>query len=163
MPLHNIPDSIYPLYDARWEHDSCGTGFVAEISGDASHLLIQTALQALAHLTHRGAQDADAETSDGAGLLTQIPRTLLCEELQTQQAPISNPEDLALGMFFLPDHAYVESRQIIEQVLKEAGLAGAQSSLLHFRDPPIDYTVLRARALSTAPRISPGPLTRPLD
>src|SRR2546428_7604329 len=132
MHVHNIPDSIYPLYDARWEHDSCGTGFVAQISGEASHLLIQTALQALAHLTHRGAQDADAETSDGAGLLTQIPRTLLCEELQTQQAPISNPEDLALGMFFLPDHAYVESRQIIEQVLKEAGLAGAATA-----PPPI--------------------------
>ena len=163
MHVHNIPDSIYPLYDARWEHDSCGTGFVAQISGEASHLLIQTALQALAHLTHRGAQDADAETSDGAGLLTQIPRTLLCEELKAQQAPISNPEDLALGMFFLPDHAYVESRQIIEQVLKEAGLAGPQGSLLHWRNPPIDYTVLGTRALATAPSIAQVLLTRPQD
>src|SRR6266446_3180008 len=113
----HVFDPAYPLYDARYEHDACGTGFLAQISGQASHMVIQTALQALTNLTHRGAQDADAETSDGAGLLTQIPRTLLCEELQTQQAPISNPEDLALGMFFLPDHAYVESRQIIEQVL----------------------------------------------
>src|SRR5712691_1310011 len=69
-----ISDSAYPLYDARWEHDACGTGFLAQISGEDSHSLIQTALDALTRLTHRGAQDADAETSDGAGLLTQIPR-----------------------------------------------------------------------------------------
>src|SRR6266852_2099528 len=95
-------DPVYPLYDPRWEHDACGTGFLAQISGDASHTLIQTALQALANLTHRGAQDADAETSDGAGLLTQIPKTLLCEELLAQQITPPNPEDLAVGMIFLP-------------------------------------------------------------
>src|SRR5205814_961894 len=134
-----ISDSAYPLYDARWEHDACGTGFLAQISGEDSHSLIQTALDALTRLTHRGAQDADAETSDGAGLLTQIPRALLCEELKAQraqQAPVSDPEDLALGMVFLPSQehspsAYVQSRQIIGQVLNEAGLAGPQGSLLH--------------------------------
>ncbi|HET7638655.1 MAG TPA: hypothetical protein VFK47_07935, partial [Ktedonobacteraceae bacterium] len=67
---HPVTNSLYPLYDARWEHDACGTGFVAQISGEASHGLVETALEALAHLTHRGAQDADAETSDGAGLMT---------------------------------------------------------------------------------------------
>src|SRR5215831_14759200 len=96
------PDPVYPLYDPRWEHDACGTGFLAQISGDASHTLIQTALLALANLTHRGAQDADAETSDGAGLLTQIPKTLLCEELLAQQITLPDPEDLAVGMIFLP-------------------------------------------------------------
>jgi len=78
-------DPVYPLYDPRWEHDACGTGFLAQISGDASHTLVQTALQALANLTHRGAQDADAETSDGAGLLTQIPKALLYEEQRAQE------------------------------------------------------------------------------
>ncbi len=71
---HTITDPRYPLYDARWEHDACGTGFLAQISGEASHHLIETALEALTNLTHRGAQDADAETSDGAGLLTHIPQ-----------------------------------------------------------------------------------------
>src|SRR5205823_1492161 len=81
-------DHAYPLYDAHYEHDACGTGFLAQISGQASHVVIQTALQALTNLTHRGAQDADAETSDGAGLLTQIPRMLLREELLVQHVAL---------------------------------------------------------------------------
>ncbi|HET8850924.1 MAG TPA: glutamate synthase subunit alpha, partial [Ktedonobacteraceae bacterium] len=159
-------DAVYPLYDSRWEHDACGTGFLAQISGDASHTLIQTALQALANLTHRGAQDADAETSDGAGLLTQIPKTLLCEELLAQQITLSNPEGLAVGMIFLPSQdrspaAYLQSRQIIEQTLNELELGQPQGLPLLWRNPPIDYTVLGTRARATAPSIVQILLARP--
>ena len=48
----------------------------------ASHQIVEQALTILANLTHRGAQDANAETNDGAGLLTQIPRALLAAELR---------------------------------------------------------------------------------
>src|SRR5712675_123077 len=125
--MQHLIDPAYPLYDAHWEHDACGTGFLAQISGEASHQLVQTALQALTRLTHRGAQDADAETSDGAGLLTQIPRALLCQELQKKGFSLSDPADLAVGMLFLPSrerspHAWTRSREIIEQVLGEVGL-----------------------------------------
>ena len=96
----------YPLYDPRWEHDACGTGFVAHISGAATHELVLTALEALAHLTHRGAQDADAATGDGAGILTQIPRALLCAELADQGVMIARPEDLAAGMIFLSTSSF---------------------------------------------------------
>src|SRR5690242_20827234 len=99
---HQTSDTAYPLYDSRWEHDACGTGFLAQISGEDSHSLIRTALEALTRLTHRGAQDADAETSDGAGILTQIPRALFCEELQAQGIELPDPADLAVGVFFLP-------------------------------------------------------------
>src|SRR5215469_12135165 len=99
------PATSYPLYESRWEHDACGMGFLANVSGEASHSLVQTALEALARLTHRGAQDADAETNDGAGILTQIPRALLLEELATQHISVSDPDDLAVGMIFLPAHA----------------------------------------------------------
>ena len=99
---HHAPKFAYPLYDNRWEHDACGTGFIAQVSGEASHFLVQSALDALARLTHRGAQDADAETSDGAGILTQIPRSLLREELEKQHISLANPDDLSVGMLFLP-------------------------------------------------------------
>src|SRR5437764_2042078 len=127
---HQI-DTAYPLYNAHWEHDACGTGFLAQISGEPSHQLVQTALEALTRLTHRGAQDADAETSDGAGLLTQIPRALFCEELQAQGIRLPDPSDLAVGMLFLPSHerslcTHAQSRQIIEQTLNEVGLACSQ-------------------------------------
>ena len=88
-------DPAYPLYDARWEHDACGIGFVAQISGVASHNVVSTALVALTHLTHRGAQDADAETGDGAGLLTQIPKTLFRDELLARNITVTELDDLA--------------------------------------------------------------------
>lgn len=141
----------YPLYDSRWEHDACGTGFLAQLSGDASHSLVEMALVALARLTHRGAQDADAETNDGSGILTQIPRQLLCEELEQQHIQISNPDDLSVGMLFLPSQdrspdAHIKSRHMIEQTISEVGLR-----FLTWRNPPVDYTVLGARARETAP------------
>src|SRR6266851_784817 len=153
--------STYPLYNPRWEHDACGTGFLAQISGEASHQLVQTALEALTRLTHRGAQDADAETSDGAGLLTQIPGALFREELQARG--IADPADLAVGMLFLPSQDrspadYLQSRQVFEQTLSEVGLVPSQ---LHWRNPPLDYTVLGARARATAPSIVQVLLTRP--
>src|SRR5258708_4191452 len=98
LPMQqHIVDHAYPLYDAVWEHDACGTGFLAQISGDASHELVLTALEALTRLTHRGAQDADAETSDGAGLLTQTPRPLSSRNHQPQEMTFPDPHDLAIG------------------------------------------------------------------
>src|SRR5436305_14731284 len=94
---HQI-DTAYPLYNAHWEHDACGTGFLAQISGEPSHQLVQTALEALTRLTHRGAQDADAETSDGAGLLTQITRAIFCVEIQALGIHINDTEYIVLGM-----------------------------------------------------------------
>jgi glutamate synthase domain-containing protein 2/glutamate synthase domain-containing protein 1/glutamate synthase domain-containing protein 3 len=151
--------TIYPLYDSRWEHDACGTGFLAQISGEATHTLVQTALEALARLTHRGAQDADTEIYDGTGILTQIPRALLLEELDRQQVSVANPEDLAVGMIFLPtdrDTAAVRCRQIIEQTLTEVGLV-----FLGWRTPPVDYGVLSTHAREVAPDIAQVLLTRP--
>jgi glutamate synthase domain-containing protein 2/glutamate synthase domain-containing protein 1/glutamate synthase domain-containing protein 3 len=161
MRANSTYDPSYPLYDPRWEHDACGTGFVAQVSGEASHHLIQVALQALINLTHRGAQDADAETSDGAGLLTQIPRELFCAELQGRDISPPDPDDLAVGMIFLPSpvhspHAYEQSQRIIEQTCIESGLI-----LLGWREPPIDYTVPGTRARATAPGIMQILLARP--
>ena len=137
----------YPLYEDRWEHDACGTGFLAQVSGEASHSLVETALEALTRLIHRGAQDADAETSDGVGILTQIPFALLQAELQES----ISPNDLAVGMVFLPSQrhapdAYVKSRAIIAGVLSEVSLP-----LLQWRTPPINYDELGIKARETAP------------
>ncbi len=151
--------NMYPLYDSRWEHDACGTGFLAQVSGVASHTIVQTALEALARLTHRGAQDADAGTSDGSGILTQIPRTLLIEELEKQQVTLANPADLAVGMIFLPPQGRGASAtccQIIEQTLTDLGLV-----FLSWRNPPLDYSVLSVRARENAPEVVQVLLARP--
>ncbi len=151
-------DPKYPLYDASLEHDACGTGFLAQISGEASHEIIEMALQALCSLTHRGAQDADAQTNDGAGLLTGLPRLLLTDELQ-----LSDPSTLAVGMLFLPSRdrlpeGFALSIDLIEQTLQDLHL-----NLLCWREPPIDANILGTRARATAPTIRQILLRRPDD
>jgi len=78
------------------ERDACGVGFLADLSGRASHRLLRDALTAVANMRHRGALAADAKTGDGAGVLTQIPHALLRRELQL---PAGNA-NLAVGMLF---------------------------------------------------------------
>jgi glutamate synthase domain-containing protein 2/glutamate synthase domain-containing protein 1/glutamate synthase domain-containing protein 3 len=156
-------DKQYPLYEARWEHDACGTGFLADVSGASSHVVIEQALVALTNLTHRGAQDADAETSDGSGLLTAIPRELLCAELQDQRISLASPEDLAVGMLFLPSastnlKAYFQARRVIEQVLDTLHIP-----LLTWRDPPFDLSVAGTRARASMPTITQVLLARPQE
>ena len=69
--------ALAPLYDRRFEHDSCGTGFVARASGEPSRRVLDLALEALVRLEHRGAIAADGKSGDGAGVQTQIPGSCL--------------------------------------------------------------------------------------
>src|SRR4051794_39641278 len=78
------PDALTPqslpqmsLLDPRFHHDSCGVGFVARISNEPSHEVLAHALTALSRLGHRGAVAADGKSSDGVGIMTQLPRSFL--------------------------------------------------------------------------------------
>jgi glutamate synthase (ferredoxin) len=135
------------LYDPRFEHDGCGIGLVARINGEPGHDILTMALTALCNQAHRGAVASDARTGDGAGVLTQLPRTLLLREL-AQQGIQADATDLAVGMIFLPhDAAEIEqSRQIIEHILTERGLF-----VLGWRDVPTDDDVLGQRAREMKP------------
>src|SRR5215470_8655549 len=70
-----------------------------------------------------------------------------------------NPDDLAVGMIFLPAHAgevSTQCRRLIEQTLTDVGL-----TFLGWRNPPIDYSVLGTRAREIAPEIVQVLLARP--
>src|SRR6185369_15656327 len=79
--MHRLPFSSLPepdgLYDPRFEHDACGVSFVVDIKGRRSHDIVATALGALCNLEHRGAQGAEVNTGDGAGILLQVPDEFL--------------------------------------------------------------------------------------
>src|SRR5580700_11338074 len=64
------------LYRSDFEHDACGVGFVADLSGRRTHETVAQALTVLRNLDHRGAKGSDPDTGDGAGILTQIPHAL---------------------------------------------------------------------------------------
>ena len=61
------------LYDPRFEHDSCGVGFVVNVDGKKDHSIIKEGITILKNLLHRGAVGGDMKTGDGAGILLQVP------------------------------------------------------------------------------------------
>ena len=139
-----------PLYNPEYEHDACGVGFIAKVSGERSHDVVERAVAALKSLAHRGAIDADAVTGDGAGLLTQIPHELLREFLEKKKKKLFRDGDLGVGMVFMPrdDYATSHCKKIVEQSIKAEGLA-----FLCWRDVPTDDSCLGRKALETKPTI----------
>ena len=140
-----------PLYTPEQEHDACGVGFIAKLTGERSSDVLNRALTALKALAHRGAIDADAVTGDGAGLLTQIPIELFKEYLTSKKQPLFRDQDLGVGMIFLPrddEYAQAHAKKIIEAVVKAEGLAW-----LGWRDVPTDSSCLGRKALETQPLI----------
>ena len=69
--------SVKNLRDPAHHRDSCGFGLIANLDDLPSHWVIETAIEALARLTHRGAVAADGKTGDGCGLLIKFPEGFL--------------------------------------------------------------------------------------
>ena len=144
-------DELSPLYRPEQERDACGVGFVADVSGKRDHRILDMALECVTNLTHRGALDADAKTGDGAGVLFQIPHAFFAGEAAKLGARLEQPEDLAVGMVFLPGRD-----EAIASRCREALERGAQTNGLPcfgWREVPVDASVLGAAAARSQPRI----------
>jgi glutamate synthase (ferredoxin) len=139
------------LYRSTYEHDSCGTGFVARVSGEPSHDIVEMAVQAVINLTHRGAVSSDSKTGDGAGIQTQIPQKLFIREAKKMGIELSAKDLLGVAMIFLPSQdKQLQKRciEIIEESISEYGL-----NLVGWRIVPVDRSVLGDQALETCPDI----------
>ncbi len=135
------------LYDGRHEHDACGVAFVATLSGEASHQIIEQALTALRNLDHRGASGSEPDSGDGAGILTQIPDQFLRENVAFELPPAGQ---YAVGCAFLPDddEAEAQARAAVESIAVEEGCR-----VIGWRDVPTAPELLGATARSVLPRI----------
>ena len=71
--MRQLPFTRPTLYRPEFERDNCGFGLIAHMDGQPSHWLLETAISALARLTHRGAVAADGKSGDGCGLLIKPP------------------------------------------------------------------------------------------
>ncbi len=149
---------IAPMHNWRFEHDACGIGFVADLSGRATHKMLDDALKCLERLAHRGAFDADGKSGDGAGVLCSIPNTMLNRELERIGLHAHRPGDIAVGMLFLPrdPQANAKAREIIT-----AELAKRELEILMWRTVVHEPNVLGARALATLPDIQQVIVARP--
>lgn len=130
-------EPVRGLYNPEEFRDNCGFGMIAHQQGVASHKLLQTAIESLTCMTHRGGIAADGKTGDGCGLLLQMPTafmrscasTLLGRELKTT---------FAVGMVFMSREpaAQDEVRKAFENAAQE-----------------FDFTVATWRVVPTQPDI----------
>jgi len=148
-PMIGLPPA-QGLYDPAQEHDACGIGFVASISGEKSHDIIRKGIQILLNLAHRGACGCDPETGDGAGVLIQIPHKFFARECQKLGFTLPEPGKYGVGMTFLPveKHQRLQSEGILERIIKEEGL-----TLLGWRDTPVYASAIGRVARASQPYI----------
>ncbi len=146
------------LYDPAYEHDACGTGFVASIDGQVSHSIVKSAIQCVCNVTHRGAVAADAKTGDGAGVLFQIPHKLFAKYLASRDIPTPAQGDLAVGVIFLSKDPleYAKAEGIVNGAIK-----GRRIQLLGWRDVPVDASVLGQQAKDCLPVVKQVLMARP--
>jgi glutamate synthase (NADPH) large chain len=93
------PPIAQGLYDPRFEHDSCGVGFVVDLMGRRSHELVRDGLAALVNLNHRGACGCENNTGDGAGILIQIPHAFFEGRCRAIGIELPEPEHYGVGAF----------------------------------------------------------------
>ncbi|HXZ66864.1 MAG TPA: glutamate synthase large subunit, partial [Streptosporangiaceae bacterium] len=131
------------LYDGRNEHDACGVGFVADLTGERTHETVASALTVLRNLDHRGAKGADPEVGDGAGILTQMPDSLLRSRGDVDLPPLGG---YAAGLAFLPVGHEVAVRAAVARIAAEEGLG-----VIGWRDVPHDLAACGSGARAVMP------------
>jgi glutamate synthase (NADPH/NADH) large chain len=111
--------------------------------------LVQTAIESLTCMTHRGGIAADGKTGDGCGLLLKKPDSFLRDVVKSTLSA-----DLAalygVGMVFLSrdDAKAVAARRRIDEELMHQGL-----TVVGWREVPVDSSVCGPLALESLPRI----------
>ena len=141
------------LYSPDQERDSCGVGFIAHIKGLSSHQIILDAEHLLCRMDHRGARGSDANSGDGAGILTALPHAFLARVAQDDLGTeLPNPGEFAAGVVFLPtdESEKDKCKQTMARICAEEG-----QSLVGWRIVPTrpDEADLGSTAKASAPQI----------
>ncbi len=148
MYRHAAPPGATGLYHPSYEHDGCGIALVAKLWGEASHAVVEKALEALENLEHRGAEGADPNTGDGAGILMQIPDAFIRGAVAGIELPA--PGRYGIGVCYLPSDP--ERRLVVEQLIEET-IAGEGQRAIWWRDVPVDDRYVGETARLSAPVI----------
>jgi glutamate synthase (NADPH/NADH) large chain len=156
--------AVEGMYRPEYEGDACGVGMVAAIDGQPSRRVVQSAIDALKAVWHRGAVDADGKTGDGAGLHVDLPLRFFDDAVLASGHRVL-PNRLAVGMIFLPRTdlgAQEACRTIVESAIIEAGY-----TIYGWRQVPVDVSVIGQKAQATRPEIEQimiaGPMPDAMD
>ncbi len=137
--------AVFPVQEF---HDACGIGFIAELSAEPSRRVIELSIEALRNMSHRGASGSDEKSSDGTGLLTDLPfeyfKLVLDEELNTK----IYEDSLAVAMVFTAEQEFASLTKEIVSLSKELNINYVGS-----RNVPTNKAVLGDIARSSCPLI----------
>ncbi|MGH8959741.1 MAG: glutamate synthase large subunit [Jatrophihabitantaceae bacterium] len=146
VPFSAVPDA-QGLYDPRFESDSCGVAFVADLHGRPSHRIVEQALVALHNLDHRGAAGAEPSSGDGAGINVQVPDAFFRAVVDFELPAAGS---YATGIAFLPTDPEVarQAVEIVEHTAVDEGL-----TVLGWRELPTRPDGLGPTARSVMPAL----------
>lgn len=136
------------LYRPSFEKDNCGFGLIAHMDGASSHWLVETAIDALARLTHRGAISADGKTGDGCGILLKKPDEFM--RILAREQGFELKDSYAVGVVFL-DQDKKTAATARQQINKE--LAAEGLDVAGWRVLPVDKSACGEEALKSLPQI----------
>ncbi|CAN6345929.1 unnamed protein product [Urochloa humidicola] len=146
--MSKIPESSIGLYDPSLERDSCGVGFIAELSAEPSRKTIDDAIEMLERMSHRGACGCEKNTGDGAGILVALPHAFFREVTKDAGFVLPPPGEYAVGMFFMPtdEKRRDKSKLVFHEIAKSLG-----HNVIGWRRVPTDNSDLGKAALDTEP------------
>ncbi|GHG25828.1 glutamate synthase large subunit [Paracoccus aerius] len=139
------------LYREEDEHSSCGVGLVVNIDGKPSRKVVQSGIDALKAIWHRGAVDADGKTGDGAGIHVQIPVPFFYDQIRRTGHEPDQSKLIAVGQVFLPRTNFAAQeacRTIVESEVLRMG-----HYIYGWRHVPVNTAVLGEKANATRPEI----------
>ncbi len=151
-----IPRS--PLYLAEFEHDNCGIGACVNIKGKKSRAIVENALKIVENLEHRAGKDAEGETGDGVGILTQMPHKFMVKVTKELGFVIGGEREYGVGTFFFPQDELQrnQAKKMFEIIAKKEGL-----QFLGWRDVPTVPSVLGHKAVECMPCIMQAFIKKP--
>lgn len=134
------------LYDPADDRDSCGVGLAVSMDGEKTHRMVEIGLRLLENMAHRGAENGDGKTGDGAGILVQIPHRFIV----SQKIPVPEAGRYGTGLFFLPRDAACADRflELFRAVCQRFAV-----QVIAVREVPVDHSVPGPMALEGEPRI----------
>jgi len=145
--LNNAPLPHRGLFDDALEHDACGVAFVARIAGGRAHSVVESGIEALVNLGHRGASGAEPDSGDGAGILLQVPDEFFRD---ATGVALPAPGAYGVGMAMLPQDPSERAR--CESITLQACQAEGMR-VLGWREVPVVADSLGMSARATLPAI----------
>ncbi|MFN8673800.1 MAG: glutamate synthase large subunit [Candidatus Sericytochromatia bacterium] len=130
------------------EKSACGVGFAVSLKKEYSHEILQEGLHALKCVEHRGACAADQISSDGAGIMTEIPFEILGYERGT----------VAVAVIFVSKEPEMK-RKLLK--IFEDTFSFYDMDIISYRTVPVNPNVLGKQASKTMPDIIQAIIKRP--